>query len=194
MRLTFKKEFDGDMEKLPTRDTRGATIFKGPENIKKLSVIANSIAAALFVAAAIPVFIVYGTRLFTDSSTIYQLLAGSIAGLLVLFPHELLHAICFKEDVEMYTYLKRGLMFVVGTEDMSKSRFIFMSMLPNIVFGFLPFVLFFFFPDILFLGFFGAMNISAGAGDYINVFNALTQVPGGAKVFMSGHRSYWHKN
>lgn len=62
-----------------------------------------------------------------------QLMAGCILPMLTLFPHELLHAVCFKEDVYLYTNWKQGMLFVVGPESMSKSRFIFMSLLPNIV-------------------------------------------------------------
>lgn len=49
-----------------------------------------------------------------------------MCGGLTLIPHEILHAICYKKDVYMYNDFAHGLMFVVGTEDMSKSRFIFM--------------------------------------------------------------------
>ncbi len=106
--------------------------------------------------------------------------------------HEVLHALCFKEEVEFYTYLRKGLMFVVGTESMSKARFIFMSMFPNIVFGFIPYILFFIFPSQFWLGIWGALCISAGVGDYINVFNAITQMPKGSLCYMNGNRSYWY--
>ena len=68
-------------------------------------------------------------------------------------------------------------MFVVGPEDMSKVRFIFMSLLPNLVFGLIPYVIFLAFPEQRFLGTLGALCLGMGAGDYYNVFNALTQMP-----------------
>ena len=82
-------------------------------------------------------------------------------------------------------------MFVVGTENMSKTRFVLMSLCPNIIFGFVPFVLFLIFPSWTFLGTLGALAIGMGAGDYYNVFNCLTQVPKGGKVYMYGMNSYW---
>ena len=82
--------------------------------------------------------------------------------------------------------------FVVGTEDMTKARFTAMSLMPTILFGFIPFVLFFFFPSQLWLGLTGAFNIGAGTGDFINVYNALTQMPKGALTYMSGHHSFWY--
>ncbi|MBR4395108.1 MAG: DUF3267 domain-containing protein, partial [Eubacteriaceae bacterium] len=77
-------------------------------------------------------------------------------------------------------------------ETMSKRRFIFMSLLPNIVFGFIPYVLWLIFPDWVFLAIFGALNISSGAGDYINVFNGLTQMPRGSRTYIYGMHSYWY--
>lgn len=84
------------------------------------------------------------------------------------------------------------MLFVVGTEPMSKGRFIFMSMLPNIVFGIIPYALGMIFPQLKALTLFGMLCTSMGAGDYYNVFNALRQVPKNGRVYMSGMRSYWY--
>ena len=122
-----------------------------------------------------------------------EFMIGSILAVLVLFPHEFLHGICFKGDVWLYTNFSKGMLFVVGPEDMSKAHFVFMSLLPNIVFGFIPFIVFLFFPKLTILGVFGALSIAMGFGDYINVFNAITQMPKGAKTYLSGFHSYWYK-
>lgn len=47
---------------------------------------------------------------------------GSILSMLTLFPHELLHAICFREDVYLYTNLAQGMLFVIGPETMTRRR------------------------------------------------------------------------
>ena len=109
-----------------------------------------------------------------------------------MVPHELLHALCFREDVYMYHNLKQGMLFVVGPEDMSKGHFVFMSMLPNIVFGFIPFTLFLVKPELRLLGIFGFLSIASGAGDYLNVYNALTQMPKGSRTYLHGFHSYWY--
>ena len=109
-----------------------------------------------------------------------------------MFPHELLHALCFKEDVYLYTNFKQGLLFVVGCETMSKHRFIFMSLLPNIVFGFLPYVISFLGIQYLTLAVLGVIAIGMGAGDYYNVFNALIQMPKGARTYLYQMNSYWY--
>ncbi|MBQ7714855.1 MAG: DUF3267 domain-containing protein [Clostridia bacterium] len=193
MKLLFKKEFDGDMEKLPSREVEGAVPFKEPESMKKLSIIANTIAliiSAVLIAAVI--FVSRRSESFSLDSLMLYLVIASVLFIISSPIHELLHAICFRETVEFYTYLRKGLMFIVGTESMTKIRFIFMSLLPNIVFGFVPLVLFFIFPSQLWLGLFGAVSIGSGAGDYINVFNAATQMPKGSLCFLSKNRSYWY--
>lgn len=194
MKLKFKKGFDGDLSKLPTREVEGSTIFREPESIEKLSIIANTLGLVLTIIAFVPLFIMVG-GLYGIIENIYicfALIIGSFLSVVTMPIHEVLHALCFKEEVEFYTYLRKGLMFVVGTESMTKLRFVFMSMLPNIAFGFIPYILFFVFPSQIWLGVWGAVCIGAGAGDYINVFNAITQMPKGSFCYMSGHRTYWY--
>ena len=117
---------------------------------------------------------------------------GFLLALLSIVPHELLHAICFKEDVYVYLYPSKMMMFALGPEDMSKTRFILMSLLPNMVFGFLPFILFLIKPSLSLLGSMGAMGISMGAGDYMNVYHALTQVPKGGLLYFYRMNTHWY--
>ncbi|MBR4223700.1 MAG: DUF3267 domain-containing protein, partial [Oscillospiraceae bacterium] len=117
---------------------------------------------------------------------------GFIIAMLCLVPHEFLHALCFKEDVKMYHALSKGMLFVHGTEDMTKIRFVMMSLCPNIVFGLIPLVLFLIFPKLTVLGAMGILSLAMGAGDYYNVINALTQMPKGALTYLSGFHSYWY--
>lgn len=65
---------------------------------------------------------------------------------------------------------------------MSKFRFVFLCLFPNIILGLIPYVLFFVFPNIVFLGAFGLSCIGAGFGDYLNIYNAIKQMPKGAKT------------
>lgn len=71
-----------------------------------------------------------------------------------------------------------------------------MSLMPSIVFGLLPLILWLFIPEhnqiSNFLLCFGSINLLVGAGDYLNVFNALVQMPKGAVTQMSGFHSYWY--
>lgn len=106
MKLRFKKEFKGDLSVLPTREVEGAVAFKEPESMGKLSLIANGIALGLTILALIPLFFISGLRTLVDSFP--NLLIAVVLSLLVIPVHEVLHALCFKGDVDFYTYLKKG--------------------------------------------------------------------------------------
>ena len=88
------------------------------------------------VILSIPILLVYKNDLLLYFDDV---MLAFIFPILTMFPHELLHALCFKEDVYLYTNFKQGMVFVLGTETMSKKRFIFMSLLSNLVFVFLPY-------------------------------------------------------
>ncbi|MBE6854362.1 MAG: DUF3267 domain-containing protein [Ruminococcus sp.] len=187
MKLHYKGKFDGNPESLPCREHMpGAVKFKEAKDAKTLAVIANVLAFLLL----IPLLILLGLRCGWDS-LIYCGPSGLLS-VLILFPHEILHAVCFREDVCLYTNFKQGMLFVVGTETMSKARFIFMSLCPNLVFGIIPFLLAMIFPSLSFLGAFGALCTIMGAGDYYNIFNALTQMPKGARTYLYQFNSYWY--
>ncbi len=57
MKLKFKKGFDGDLSKLPTREVKGSTVFREPESIEKLSLIANVLGFVVGIVALVPVII-----------------------------------------------------------------------------------------------------------------------------------------
>lgn len=195
MKLIYKGKYDGSESSLPTREHMpGAVQFREPDSMKKLAVIANGIALAVTAACIVLVYWrapgdgVLG-RLGDNS---FGFLIGYLLFMVSLFPHEILHALCFRDTVYLYTNWKQGLLFVVGTEDMSKARFVFMSLLPNIVFGFIPLIAYLIWPQLTVLGGLGALAVGAGAGDYFNVFNALTQMPKGARTYMHGMHSFWY--
>ena len=186
MKLHYKGKYDLNPESIPTKPHRPNYVkFKEPEDPKKLSSIVTMI--------AIPLLMLFGIPLFLMGNITYTEIAiGLVLFLLSAFPHEMLHAICFKEDVYLFTNLKHGMLFVVGPEDMSKGRFIFMSILPTIVFGLIPYSIFLFYPNLLILGAFGTVSIAAGSGDYLNIFNAITQMPKGSKTYLYQFNSYWY--
>ena len=187
MKLHYMGTYDLNPESIPARPHKPDCVkFKEPKDSKALSKIASVISLAVLAVFAIPVFVKghWDALEAFGIATIYVLLA--------MFPHEILHAICFREEVYLYTNLRQGLLFVVGPEDMSKGRFIFMSMLPNIVFGIIPYLIFLLNPDLLIWGAVGAFNLCVGAGDYLNVFNAITQMPKGARTYLHHFTSYWY--
>lgn len=188
MKFHYAGKYNGDENSLPKREHHENSVQFKEADMKNFALIINILAFAItLVLMFITVFI--SKKNFFSS----QVSLGIIIALLSLVPHEFLHALCFKNDVYMYNNLKQGMMFVAGTEDMSKTRFIMMSLCPNIVFGFIPFIIFLIFPNLIFFGTMGALCIGMGAGDYLNVYYTLTQVPNGAKIYGSGFHSYWYK-
>lgn len=47
-------------------------------------------------------------------------------------------------------------------------------------------------PDLEIPGMIGLFSLSMGAGYYMNIYNALTQMPKGAYTYLSGFHSYWY--
>lgn len=120
--------------------------------------------------------------------------------MLVLLPHEYLHGLCFKKDCWVFTNLSKGMLFVTGPEAMSKKRFIFMSLLPNLILGLLPFCIGLALPHssstasfiAALVTMFGLVNLCSGVGDYYNIWNTIRQVPKDGMVYMYGLESYWY--
>ena len=185
MKFHYMGKYGGDPGTLPgSEHAPGAVAFKEPKDTKSLSLVTTGISGILLV--------IFGALFLWRREGEWWNVPGALLYLLSLVPHEYLHALCFREDVYMYQNLSQGMLFVVGPEHMSKGRFIFMSLLPNIVFGFVPFALFLIRPGLTALGVFGLLSIVSGSGDFLNVFNALTQMPKGSKTYLHQFHSYWY--
>ncbi len=191
MKLHYQGQYNMDEESIPHNEHKpGAVCYREVDGTGKLALVANLIAIGILVLLLGIPYALNFKHYFIDALPWSAL--GGIASLFTLFPHELLHAVCFKGDVYLYTNLKQGMLFVTGPEDMSKMRFIFLSMLPNLVFGFIPYLVGLFLYN-GFLLFFGALCVSMGAGDYYNVVNTLFQVPAHARVYMYGTHTWWYR-
>lgn len=190
MRLHYKGAYDLNPESILHKEhIPGAVKFKEAEDTKELSKTATVISIIVMVIMGIFATMRMGRFIFDGS---LQMWLGILFPFAILFPHEILHAICFKEDVYLYTNWKQGMLFVVGSETMSKGRFILMSMLPNVVFGILPYIVGMIYPQFVFGLVFGILSAGMGAGDYYNVYNAVTQMPKGARTYLYQFHSYWY--
>lgn len=188
MKLHYMGKYNLDPDSLPHGEHKpGAVKFNEPDSTTELSRLVGKY--SLFLLAVLATLLLYKYRSLPTSAW----LIGGVLFLLALLPHELLHAVCFKGDVYLYTNLAQGMMFVVGPEDMSRGKFVFMSLLPNIVFGLIPYVLALALPDLGWLGVFGMLALTAGAGDFYNVKNALTQMPKTARCYLYKLNSYWYQ-
>ena len=102
-------KYNGDESTLPQREHHpNAVPFKEFADMKKLSLISNVGGILTMIILAIP-FIILGGKYMCEN-VIWLALSGALAGL-SLFPHELLHAICYKKDVYYYNNISKGLVF-----------------------------------------------------------------------------------
>ena len=180
----FAGRYNGDEESLISCEHKPGNVpFREAGDMDKFSKLINILAILIGVVTLGIYFLAGGRELH---------IVGTILAIVVTLPHEFLHAVCFEGEVYMYENLRKGMLFVIGPGTFSKARFVFMSLLPNIVFGFIPFIIFLIDPSQRILGTLGAFSIAAGAGDYYNVYNALRQMPKGSRAYMHGMHTYWY--
>lgn len=191
MKLIYKGKYKGIIEEFESSKLiKNAVKYDEADDIDEMYRIIIFPANIIQFVLLCIVFFVVGLDNF--ERTLFFLIIAFLLSLLTMIPHELLHGICYKKKVFLYTNLKQMMLFVVGEDHLTKWEFIFMCLLPNIVFGFIPFILFLVNSNWILLGFLGAMCISYGMGDYYNIWNTIKQVPSGGMVFARGHNSYWY--
>ena len=191
MKLIYKGRYNGEIEEFESsKNIVNAIKYKEADTVEEMAKIITLPANIIQLVLLLIVFLIVGVDNFDNALSL--LILSFFVSLLTMIPHELLHGICYKNKVYLYTNFKQLMLFVVGEDHMSKWKFIFMCMLPNIVFGFIPFILFLINTKLVFLGMLGAMCISYVMGDYYNVWNTIMQVPTNGMVFSKGHNSYWY--
>lgn len=190
MKLHYQGKYNLDPEILPKRKHQpNAVKFKEVSSSKELAVIANTIGLVLMVILSIPILLVYKNDLLLYFDDV---MLAFIFPILQCFLMSFYMPFVLKKMFIFIQILNKGMVFVLGTETMSKKRFIFMSLLPNLVFGFLPYCLSFLGTKYLMFALWGVIAVAMGAGDYCNVFNALTQMPKGARTYLYQMNSYWY--
>lgn len=199
MRLKFKGFFNGDFSQMPYREEPNSVQLKETLSNRNPKIV--TLFKVLFVLVIILFYYfvrikgnyrngVLEVNLFDYLPTIVVCCLPLIVILISLFLHELLHAVCFKKDVELYIDKKKGNAFVFGSELMSRNRFILCALLPNIILGFIPLLIGFIMPcNVVFL--YGVIFSEVGARDYCSAYNAITQVPSNALIYMSQEKTYW---
>ena len=198
MKLKYKGIFK-EYDQLPLGELPpNAVKFNEPDSLIKLNIVALIfLIPAFFFVAIIMVFSILLHGELALSGANYAGLIGIGLAFLTILPHELLHAVGFGKDaeVEMYVSLKLMSAFVVSTHPITKLRFIMLSLLPNMLFGWFPLMIWAIIPyygllsDVLF--YFSLFGILVGVGDYLNVYNATRQMPKGSMQQLSGFNSYW---
>jgi len=199
MKLIYKGVFK-DEEQLPKGVLPpNAVKFREPETPEKLTLASLGFLLPVLLLIGIITFaavMIHGNANHIGISR-YSFIIGLLLSLLTYIPHEFLHAICFGKDseVELYIAPKMAALFVVSTSPITKARFIFLSLLPNLLFGWAPLILWAILPyseaysGVLYI--FSILGVLSGCGDYVNVFNAFRQMPKGSMQQLSGFHSYW---
>lgn len=197
MKLIWKGKFNG-VEDLPIGElSENAVRFEEPESAEELAKETRIFLIPVVIFLLIVIFLRIKINGFFGVRDVINIL-GIILIPFSILPHEYLHAIFFPKDaeVEMWYSIKQRLALVTSTTAITKKRFIFLSLFPNIVFGFLPFIIWIFIPvDMSFISgilfTFGFISLIMGVGDFMNVYNTIKQVPKGAMTQISGFNSYW---
>lgn len=197
LKLIWKGKFNG-VEDLPIGELpKNAVRFEEPESAEELAKETRRFLIPVVIFLLIVIFLRIKINGFFGVSDVINIF-GIILIPFSILPHEYLHAIFFPKDaeVEMLYSIKQRLALVISTTAITKKRFIFLSLFPNIVFGFLPLIIWIFIPSymsfisgILFT--FGFISLIMGVGDFMNIYNTIKQVPKGAMTQISGFNSYW---
>ena len=104
MKLHYMGKFNLDPDSLPQAEHKpGAVEFKEADSMKKLSVIANTVACIILVILGAAAFFRIVPVAEPKSATItwFAALLGSIV---IIFPHELLHALCMLDEAELIEF------------------------------------------------------------------------------------------
>ncbi|WP_350453643.1 DUF3267 domain-containing protein [Slackia heliotrinireducens] len=199
MHLVYKGKFTGP-DDLPVADMpERAVMFDEPDSLDGIA--REAVKYTLYMCFPVVAVLVAGLLLDGTDPLAPQFALGIMLGaalsLVAAVPHEFLHAMCMPRgaQVELWTALRQGMLFVTTTHPFTKGRFIVMSALPGLVLGVIPCLVWLLIPHgtlgsaALFT--FGASSFLMAAGDILNIANALRQVPTGGTVALSGIHSYW---
>ena len=139
----------------------------------------------------IPAFLILFLSVYFKSGEIFLLrlyiIIGVLLGFLALIIHELLHAIVYPKNANVYIGIAKPITFVaLASYPLKKEKFILMCLLPYIL-GIIPLILFWIMPitdmkihSILFG--LSAMGLGSPYPDLFNVYQVLKQTPKNCKI------------
>lgn len=124
--------------------------------------------------------------------------AGLVLALATLPLHEYLHIIALPRHFEKYVWLapKAGAVMCTYTEPISKKRWIFMALLPNIVVAFISLLIWTIIPiqnntvSDIFINFIN-YSLICGSGDFASIFQVATRIPNKMMIQDVGADVYW---
>lgn len=187
MKIHFCGKYNGDEKTLPHKESFDDVLIKTPPSKFVYSLVYKLVLICFF---CIPFSLMVKESLM---KSVLQIVLGIVCGYLSLYLHELLHALCFKKNVFCYFNFIKGNAFVIGTEDMTRSRYIMTCMLPNFILGIVPYSIFLVFSNYVFLGIYGIVCLITGYNDFRNIYNTLKYIPKNSTIYLSGLNAYYKK-
>ena len=139
----------------------------------------------------IPALVILFLSVYFKSGEFFLLrlyiIIGVLLGFLALIIHELLHAIVYSKNANVYIGIAKPITFVaLASYPLKKEKFILMCLLPYIL-GIIPLILFWIMPitdmkihSILFG--LSAMGLGSPYPDLFNVYQVLKQTPKNCKI------------
>lgn len=188
MKLCFHNKID--KSKLPYKKDNNGKIIDIKKNEKQIALSKNIIRLILIITLLVPFFKV-SKEIITHK--LLDFFIACFIGYFSIYIHELLHAICYKKEVFIFIDFFKGKAFTIGVEDMSKAKYIFTSLLPNVLLGIIPYVIFLVNDEAIFFGVYGALCLIMGYQDFFNIYNVIKYTPHKSKIYLSGENAYWHK-
>lgn len=176
-----------------------------PENAKKLDTEEDmrkmQIKALPFMIPSVLIcFICMFVKTFISKENVINigfLFLGVVIGILLLFVHELLHAIAFPKNAIVYIGIvpKSFTVVALSSSPVKRNRYIFLSILP-IILGVIPLVIFCFTSSNLkvlngLLFGMAIMGMVSVYPDIYNIFNILKKVPKNATIQNNKNETYY---
>jgi hypothetical protein len=197
--INFKGKYKNEEQIKRGKLPKNAVIFQEPNSITKAFLLGTLISLPIIIIMLIGFFIKVENL---KNITMFIFYSAILLALICSYLHEIIHALCFPREVEkeIWVDLNQGALFVYCNKAVTKKRFIWMCISPNLVLGFIPYILFVmgaldFNRNISnIVGIFSCIMIASGIGDYLNIYNTIKQVPSNAKVIGYGIHSFWFLN
>lgn len=202
MRISFKGIYNASSQLKESNVPKDATKFNFDKNSEShifnayIFMLPIAIVISLFVGIS---FLLHGyNRIGIDSISSAP---GFVLWIASLIAHEYLHGLCYGKGatVEVYLLLERLVLFMSCAEPLSKYRYVFMLLLPNVLLGILPLMLWVAIPhsgynssvfNALFT--FSSLSLLAGCLDFFNCVMVMRNIPRGSMIQQSKNDLYWY--
>lgn len=200
--IKFMGKYKDESQILTGELQKGAVQYNEPNTLTRVFLMGGLISSPIIIALTVLIFIrIQILNIPYENINDKTIIVAAILNLIFIIIHELLHAISYPPNGIKEIWFKPSALaaFVYCNEKVSKKRFIWISLCPNVILGFIPYILWmlgiFDFNIIVSqtIIIFVMLNILSGIGDYLNVYLTIKQVPKNAIVQNYGYHSYWFK-